>query len=458
LLIGLFTWLVPGPGFAHYPFPCSQEEKEVAVRIDKAIQAGNQSSVAMLSALLCHENPRIQTASLMGVMRLSQAELEFGEVTRALGDLKDATSPFVTAAAEATQILLNQGISARKRMAKLIAFTESKQGYRRRMGVEALRQFDDSSVLAALSALANDGFGDHDDRFDMKALARVAFDVWWPLRAKGLSQAERLRILVDTLQLGEPYRSRWCDAACELLEKEGQNTVPLLILLAQHGDRRSKLWARRTLRAIGGRDAVDPLLACCANDLDSSDTLLRQSAAYTLSQLADKRMLPALGQALKESRDPQVRERVVVAIGRIHDTDTITLLRAALSDTDETVKTQAAAQLARKGCHDGDAILLKALACCDGSPGPIATGAMGFIHDQDQLADRIIEILQAQPSITLRSELDRILFKEVRNRILRELTAWDREKLRPMASALGPVLEKQRNLDWRRRVLEKLGD
>ena len=453
----LLILLAPVPSFAHYPFPCSREEKDAAARIEQAVQTRNQSSAGILTKLLGDKNPRVQTAALLGIMQLSTARLDFGAAEVAIGGLKDAKHAFVMAGAEAARILLDKGTPVKERATQLVKLTQNKEGYHRRMATEALRQMGDASVLPALEALANDGFGDHDDRFDMKAVARVAFEVWWPIRSAGLAEEEKLPVLIDTLRLGEPFSSRWCDAACDLLEKEGEKAVPLLIPVAKSGDRRSKLWARRTLRHVGTKEAADALLEVCAKDLESEDRLLRRSAASTLSRLPDKRVLPMLANALAKNRDPNVRERAAFAIGRIDDEGAIVLLRAALSDPDEVVKTQAAAQVARKGLGDGDQILLKALGCREGAAGSIAVGAMAYISDQSQLTERVVELLQKQPSEEEQSGRQRTLFEEMRNRILRELASWDVEKLRPMAVALKAVLLKQRESGWAKSILRKLG-
>ena len=453
----LFVLLAPAPSFAHYPFPCSREEKDAAAQIEEAVQTRNQSSVGILTKWLGDKNPRVQTAALLGIMRLSNTRLDFGAAAVAIRSLKRPKHAFVMAAAETALILLDKQTPVKQRVTQLVKLTKNKEGYRRRMATEALRQMGDASVLPALEALANDGFGDHDDRFDMKAVARVAFEVWWPIRSAGLAEEEKLPVLIDTLRLGEPFSSRWCDAACDLLEKEGEKAVPLLIPVAKGGDRRSKLWARRTLRQVGTKEAADALLEVCAKDLQSEDRLLRRSAAYTLSQLADKRVLPMLANALVKNRDPNVRKRAAFAIGRIDDEGAVALLREALSDPDEAVKTQAAAQLARKGLGDGDQILLKALGCREGGAGYIAVGAMAYISNQNQLTERVVELLQKQPGEEEQSERERILLTEVRNRILRQLASWDVEKLRPMAAALNPVLLQQRESGWAKSILKKLG-
>ena len=69
----LFSVLAPASSFAHYPFPSTQEEKQKAGQIARAVRAGAQDSVESLTAFLADKNPRVQTAALLGIMRLSKA-------------------------------------------------------------------------------------------------------------------------------------------------------------------------------------------------------------------------------------------------------------------------------------------------------------------------------------------------------------------------------------------------
>jgi len=467
----LFVLVAPTGGVAHYPFPTSQQEKDAAVRIAGAVQARNQAAVATLTELLGGDNARIQTAALLGVMRLSDADLDFTKAAAAAGALTESKRAYVAAAAEVTGILLDKKMPVKQRRATLVKLTQStkgrdravylprgegKEGYQRRMACEALRTIGDASVLPALEALANDSFGDHDDSFDMKAVARVAFDVWWSIRSPGLKESEKLPVLVGVLKLGEPYWSRWCDAACELLEAAGPKAVPLLIPVAKGSDRRAKLWALRTLRQERGKEAVSTIIEVCTKDLDSNDRLVRQSAMYSLADVADQRVLPTLVKVLAGNPDTQLRERAAFALGKINDQAALAALKAALKDADLVVKTQAAAQLARQGFRDGDAILLDSLGTREGPAGSIAAGAMAHIRDHNRLAERIAELLQTIPGEEQLEERPRILLKEVRNRMLRQLATWDTEKLQLMAPVLRPALQKFTRSGWAKNVLKKM--
>lgn len=469
----LLAVLAPTAGFAHYPFPSSPEEKQKAGQIKQAVEAATQDSLVTLTKLLGDKNPRVRTAALLGIMRLSKSSLNLTAAVDAATGLKDSQQAYVSAAAEAALIVLDRQITLEQRRAQLIKLTQSKEGrdravllprgqckegYQRRMAVEALGVVGDASVLPALEALANDSFGDHDDSFDMRAGARVAFDVWWKIRSERLTEEEKLRVLVGTLRLGEPFGSRWCDAACDEIEKAGGPAVPLLIPLARGKERRSKLWALRTLRHFrSSQEARDTLLNVSTGDLKSENQLVRQVAANTLGELSDDRSLPALSDALARSPDPYVRERAAWGLGRIDDERTVAPLKAALSDTDRRVRTQAAAQLARRGLADGEPILLDALGRWEDMYWSIALGAMKFIKDQDRLTERIVALLQKQPGENQLGERQRILRSQARVRTMSELATWEKKKLRPLAPALEPLLTPQQSI-LSRTILKKLRD
>jgi len=453
----LVTGLIgPATAFAHYPFPCSQEEKQKAALIDRAVKAPSQASVDSLTALLAHKNPRIQTAATLGLMRLPTRQLDFRSATAAIKGLTESKRAFVKAAAEAALILLHSQTPIKERRVQLVKLTESKEGYRRRMAVEALRAIGDRSVLRGLEALSNDRFGDHDDTYDMKANARVAFEVWWQIRTRGIAEKEKLPVLVQSLRLAEPFWSRWGDAACDLLEKEGEKAAPLLIPLLTGKDRRSKLWAVRTLKYIGGKDTIDILLDVALKDVDSDDRLVRSVAMDVLVRYPEKRCLRTLVAVLAKSHEPYMRARAATAIGHIDDKSVVGVLRKALSDPEEWVRTQAAAQLARKGLRDGDKILLRSLGSYYIGTRNIALRAMPFIKDQDKLKERLHDLLKKQSGEEQLSQQKRILLSAMRRDVLRELSGWDKESLRRVVPALRALLRSSVSQPAGR-LLKKLG-
>ncbi len=234
--------------------------------------------------------------------------------------------------------------------------------------------------------------------------------------------------------------------------------MPLLIPVVKGENRRSKLWALRTLRHFrNSKEARNTILAVCSKDLKSEDRLIQRFAVDAIGELPEKTMLPALADALATSPDPYVRQRAAWGLGQIDDESIVASLKAALSDADWGVKTQAAAQLARRGLPDGDPILLDALDQREGVAGMIAAGALAFIKDQDQLAQRLAALFRKQPGEDLLAERPRILLDEARNRVMRELATWDEEKLRPLAAVLRLHLPRQRRSDLARAVLDKLG-
>jgi len=426
---------------AHYPFPCSTDEKAKAQTIQEAVNTPRHESVVLLAGLLKDSNNRVRTAALLGLVSLSGSALDLSPAIAEAEQLAQVDNAFVRAAAETLCLAANTALPIAQRRARLVELTRSEDGHDRRMALEALRQVGNSSILPALEALAEDNFGDHDDSFDMTANSRVAFSVWWSIRSAGLSADEQLQALIGTLSLGEPFRARWCDAACDLIEARGQYAVPFLVPLARGDEKRAKLWALRTLRAIGGEQAVATLLDVCTRDLDNQDQLVRQSASYCLFVLADERSLPALAQALAENTDASVRERAAAGLGRIDHEQTVSLLRGALADADETVRVRAAWGLARKGVFDGDPLILAAVGQLEGSVGYIAADALGFIHDMRGLSKALDDLFSKQREQAATSERQRILLNGARSRVLRQLETWEGKKLADIETSVRSILD-----------------
>ncbi len=95
--------------YGHYPFPCSEQEKEKAKEIDRAEKKCDQEGVDVLIEFLGDENPRVRTAAFLsliylsasgfnmeiavpvrGVVELTGAELVSGTTRTTLGHLKGA--------------------------------------------------------------------------------------------------------------------------------------------------------------------------------------------------------------------------------------------------------------------------------------------------------------------------------------------------------------------------------
>jgi len=430
---------------AHYPFPCSEEEKGKAAQIEKAVAARSAEGVAALAQLLGDANARVQTAAALGLMRLSGASLSLDAPIQALRGLKEAKAPFLAAVAEVALTMLDKGTPVEERRAQLVKLTQSQEGrdgemstrragtrtaWLRRMAVEGLRELGDRSVLAALEDLRDDYFGEMDDTFDMRSVAVVAFEVWWGLRSAGLREDERLPVLVAALSQGEPFSSRWCHAACRVLEAAGEKAVPLLIPLLASKDRRPKLWAMRTLTHIGGKEATGPLLDVALKDVESEDSVIRSVALNALVWHLEKRCLPTLTRLATQSQDAHVRSQAIWAIARLGDESCVPVLKSALADPHELTRAHAAAGLARMGKSDGDDALL---ACLAGEwPATRAAALEGARHikDQTRVRQRFLEVLRGGPE---EGKLERDRLERVRNDVVRELLSWDKEKLRPLA-------------------------
>ena len=326
------------------------------------------------------------------------------------------------------------------------------------MAAEALRGIGDSSVLGALEALADDRFGSLDDTFDMKVIGRVAFGVWWQIQTPKMNETEKLALLAGALRLAEPVGSPWGDAACDLLEKQGEKAVPPLMPLLKGNDRRSKIWAMRTLKDIVGKDDVEALRNVALKDVESDDRLLRSIAMGVLVRHPEKPCLPTLVRVLARSHEPYMRARAVIAIGHIDDKSVDAVLTKALSDRQEWVRTQAAAELARRGLRHGDEILLASLGSRSGGERRIALRAIPHIKDQRRVRERLLEILGPQPDEGKLTEQNRVLLRGLRHNVLRELATWDAARLRPIGPALERLFLGKPLTGWARTILKKLDE
>jgi HEAT repeat protein len=90
--------------------------------------------------------------------------------------------------------------------------------------------------------------------------------------------------------------------------------------------------------------------------LDATDGESRVSAIWALGSSGDASVVPTL-QPLMSSPDKGIRKMVVYALGALPGDAQLTTLRTALEDSEPDVRWNAAVALARKGNHDGAAVL-----------------------------------------------------------------------------------------------------
>ena len=464
--------LLPCGASAHYPFPSGPEEKKKADQIKDAVQAKTQASVDALTKLLEDKRSRVQAAALLGLMRLSNAPLDFKATAEAAKGLKESKFDYVAAAAEAASILFDTQTPVEQRRAQLVKLTQSqegrdgkysltrepcKAGCQRRMAVEALREISDRSIVEALEALAGDYFGEMDDSFDMQSVTRTAFEVWWGIRSPGANEKERMELLADRFRKGEPFRCRWADEARRMLTAEGEKAVPLLLPLVTGGDRRAKLWAMDTLISIGPKEGADTIRDVALEDMRSEDRLVRDLAVGALCRFADPRTMPALLALLKESPNDHYRDQAAEAIGQVGGEAAISALKAVLTDPVDLVRVQAAAQLVRLGCPDGDAVLLAGLTGEWRATRIAAAKGLVHVRDRARLCQRLAEVLKHRPDEDRlpKAEQDRLGW--ARADLLSELSTWSAEQLLPLAPDLKSVLLESRYLEWPATILRKMG-
>ena len=454
-----FVLLLGASALAQHSFPTSRAETQKAERVAEAVAAGDQAAVTTLTGLLGDENARVQTAALVGLLGLSHKELDFRAPLARVGDWRGPRPAFLRAALKAAEIALDKQAAIKERLAGLIELTGSERGFERRMAVEALRGHREEAVLRALEALANDRFEDGDGDFDVKAVGRVAFEVWWPLRIKGVDEDERPPILVKALRLGEPYGSRWCAAACEMLAKEPGTTLPLLTPLVTGKDRRSKLWAMHTLRDIGGTKTIRTLQDVWVNDLGSKDWLERDVARRALIRHPDLRALPQYVRPAVKDDELYEAWKAVHDLGKQADEESLRELRKAAEDHRELVRTQAAAQLAHRGQAGAELTVLTGLTSETEIVRLIARWGLPCLPDHKKVHQHVIGLLKVKPDEAKLPERTRDRLRKVRLDMLQDIYAWDRERqeYRPLVYAIRDLLENRHFSGWALKILRKQG-
>ena len=439
---------------AQYAFPATGREREVAARIEQALDARDARGVQALVDLLWLETGRARAAIMLGLMRLAEHPVDGRPAVDPLRRvLSTAKEPYTEAAAEAALIVLDRTTPRHKRRADLVAAT-AKDGPRRRMAAEALRTMGGRVSLRVLEALANDAFGAGDDRFDAQPVGAAAFEAWWHIQIPLLSEPDRASLLVQALGHAEPFSSPWGHAACARLQDVPRRAVPLLTDHLRRGPRRAKLWAIRALEAIGGHDNIQRLLDVAAEDLDSKDRLVRHTAVGVLARHATPHHLPLLARALRDHADPHVRQHAAAALARL-GTAAVPRLRLALRDPRELVRAEAAAQLAEATGAGGELVLFDALNSSDMQARGIALRGVRHLRSQQQVRARLWQTIR--PATAVMDAEQRALFEAKRRQVLAELAHWEPLKLRPLAPAFeallrdGPVAAHAANL------LRKLG-
>lgn len=267
----------------------------------------------------------------------------------------------------------------------MIELSMAEDGGIRRMAVEGFRAVGGQKCLPALEKRINDPFGDHDDSFDMIAIARVAFGVWWEIKGANLDPEQRVSTIIGSLKAAQPFRSRWADAACDVLENMEYAAVPQLIEAYSGDPGNTKSWAARTLRKPELREKdKERVRAVALGDLRGEDPNDRRMAAYLLERFYEKEDLELFVELLKNHEDPQLRNFAVSRLGDLGGAEAIAALKGALNDEQEYTRVLAARTLAALGQEDGHELLLKSFESLDSAVRNISLGAIQYLN-QDQV-------------------------------------------------------------------------
>ena len=397
VLAAAITFSILSLSLAHYPFPDSQEEVERAKQIEAAVKKSNQEGVHTLIWLLRHENPRVQTAVLLALVRLSSSGLDLAAAAWRMEQLrhggKTRISAYRRAATRVALIMASKDTSAEQKQETLIALSADEDGAARRMAVEGLKVVGDRKCLSVLEERANDSFGDHDDSFDMRAVSRVAFETWWQIKGAGLAPEQRIPTIISSLEFARPFGSRWGDAACHRLERLGRKAVPYLIEVWRSTSGNAKAWAGRTLRYVPLQDAeAKQVKAIALRDLGSRDQGTRRGSLSLLGKFLDQQDVDLLIKLLATDPDPMLRNFAVTSLGRLAGEKAIPPLLGALKDENELTRVNAARALAELGRHEGHEQLLRSFGSAEYGPRLVSLGAVELL-DQGRACARILELL-----------------------------------------------------------------
>ncbi len=429
---------------AHYPFPSSQEERAKAAEIEQARRRSDQQGVDALIVLLKDENLRVKTAALISLIYLSASDFDMARAVPIANQRKggkgNRVSPYLSAAAEAFLILQDPALSNKQKQRRLIELSSSEDGALRRMAVEGLRAYGDNTCLPALVRRVNDPFGDHDDSYDMRAVSRIAFEVWWKIKSVNLDTEQQVATIIASLEAAQPFSSRWGDAACDILEGMGYAPVPQLIEVYSGKPSNARAWAARTLREPELRGADRKRVRTLAiGDLHGKDQSYHWTAAYLLERFAEKEDIDLFAEMLASHHNPSMRDFSARRLGELGGAKAIAALKGALDDELMQTRVVAAAALAALGQEDGHGLLLESFANLDMTRN-ISLGAIEHM-DQDQVCARMIELLEAIEAFETDDERQRFLFTYARADIFRHLNKMPAHKLEPAIPTLKRLLK-----------------
>jgi len=431
--------------YAHYPFPCSQEEKEKAEKIDQAQNQRDQQGVDDLIRFLGDENHRVKTAAFLSLIYLSPFDFNMDRAVPIADQLKDGeqnrVSAYSIAASKVFLILHNPALPDAQKQDKMIELLSAEDGALRRMAIEGLKAYGDQTCLPALAERINDSFGDHDDSYDMRAVSRVAFEVWWKIKSANLNTEQQVSTIIATLEEAQPFSSRWGDAACDLLEGMEYAAVPQLIEVYSGKSCNTRAWAARTLRKpeLWGHDRKR-VRTIAIGDLRSKDQSQRWTAAYLLERFSDKEDLDLFVELLANHDDPWIRDFAARRLGELGGAKAITALKGALLEDDlKQTRVIAAATLAALGQKEGHELLLESFASLDITRN-IALGAIEYM-DQDQVCARMLELLTSIETFHSDDERQGFLFAYARADLFRYLDKMPAHKLEPAIPTLKSLLK-----------------
>jgi HEAT repeat protein len=421
--------------------------------------------VDVLIGFVEDENLRVRTAAFISLIDLSPSDLTMDRAIdiasrRQPEDWKHLrVSPYLIAAAEVFLIVQSPALSDGQKQDKLIELSSDKDGATRRMAVEGLRAYGDVRCLPALAERSNDNNSGHDDTYDMRAVSRIAFDLWWKIKSASLNQAQQISTIIVSLEEAQPFSSSWADAACKILEDMGNAAVPQLIEVYEGKPGNARAWAARTLRSLElrGRDRRR-VRTIAMRDLQSKEQSYRRTATYLLERFSEQEDLSLYIKLLTSHDDPFIRNFATRRLGELGGAESITALKEALAGGQMQTRVLAAKSLAALGENDGHTLLLESLGSLDSPARSISLDSIQYL-DQDLVCNRMLELIEAIEEFESDDERQRSLFGYARASLFRYIDKMPAHRFEPAIPTLKKLLKYPNDSISRpaARLLKKLG-
>lgn len=175
----------------------------------------------------------------------------------------------------------------------------------------------------------------------------------------------------------------------EALLQKRASSLPVLRRTVLVGSRNQKLLACSLLAEMRDTAAIKPLLGA----LEDRDERIRIRAVLSLGKIGDASAITPLRKMLgKNSLSNSLTKSIVVSLGRLDSREDIPIIRSCLSNSDESVRVNAAVALAMLGSTEGQELLLQSTRSFNPMVRKEATHSLGYLNTS-KARNRLLEII-----------------------------------------------------------------